>query len=146
VHELQVTATSLEELGSRIAKRDDAEVFAIAEPGGGVIALLDGMFNYMQTLFDPVAAGTSSAVVRYDLTLPDNSIRRYAVKVADGRCEIATEDETPATVTLSMSAADHIRMTCGQLNMVKAFMKRRIKLQGDLATARRTGTWFGGGS
>ena len=54
----------------------------------------------------------------------------------------AAGSERPATVTLSLSLPNFLRLIAGELNGMQAFMSGALKLKGDMMLAQTMQTWF----
>ena len=132
----------LNALGEGVNGLDDAAIREYVDGHGGE-DLLHSLMQSMQRSFNPAIAGDARAVICYRLTQEGRPSAAYLLSVADGKCALSRDEGQPPTVTLEMLVPDFVRMNVGQLNMVSAFLKRRIKIKGDLKTARTLGKWFG---
>ena len=120
-------------------KSDDEIVALIKELGED--AFFGGIFETMATRFLPDKAAGKTAVIQYDIAMPD-SVKTYQVVVGGGTCTTSAGAGQEATVTLALSAADFLRLIAGKLNGMQAFMSGKLKLKGDMMLAQTMQGWF----
>jgi putative sterol carrier protein len=98
------------------------------------------VMQQMPTLFQAAKAGNVNATVQFNLTGEGGGT--WAVKVADGKCEV-TEGVTEApTATLTAAAADYLALARGELNAMSAFMSGKLKIIGDMGLMLKFQGWF----
>jgi putative sterol carrier protein len=120
---------------------NDELVSAIQDSPGGIDGFLDQVFEGMKSSFDPHKAGGQQATVQYELTAPDGT-RSYAMRIADGRCEVERGMAESPRVSIKMGVGDFLRLIAGRLNGMTAFMSGKLKVSGDLFFAQTFQTWF----
>ncbi len=59
----------------------------------------------------------------------------YSVKVADGGVNISEGAMDGANIQLTMTPADFLALTSGQLNSMQAFTTGKLKIKGDMQLA-----------
>jgi putative sterol carrier protein len=120
---------------------NDELVAAIQGSAGGLDGFLDQVFEGMKNSFNPQKAGGQQATVQYELTTPEGS-RSYAMRIADGRCEVERGTAESPRVSIKMSVGDFLRLIAGKLNGMQAFMTGKLKVSGDLFFAQTFQSWF----
>lgn len=133
-------ASTPEELRALIEGRSDEEINAGLKASGAGAAL-DKIFQGMAEAFLPEKAGGQSAVVQYDVNAPDGK-HSYQLKIADGKCTLQPGAPESARVTLTLAAADFLRLVTGKLNGQTAFFQGKLKLSGDMMFAQTMQSWF----
>lgn len=130
-------------LGEAIRDQKDEAVLALAAASpGGLDGVLDGLVERLRASFKPEVAAGARAVIRYDVKTPTET-RSYQLHVADGGCETTQGNGATARCVITLSAPDFIRMMCTQLNLLAAYMKRKMKVKGDVMFVKTSGSWFG---
>ena len=99
------------------------------------------IFAEMPKRFDPSKAGDMNMSVQFDLSGDDGG--SWAVKIADGKCDVVKGGVDAPTATVNMSASDYADMTSGKLNPMMAFMGGKIKVDGDLNAVMKVQQLFG---
>jgi putative sterol carrier protein len=138
----QIDASDFSSLKGVVAQKSNEElVSAIQQQEGGVDGVLDKVFAGMAGSFNPAKAGGQQAVVQFEISAPDGS-HEYAVRVADGRCEIDKGRAESPRVTLRAGLGDFLRMITGEANGMQLFMTGKLKVSGDLFFAQTYQSWF----
>ena len=110
----QIDASDFSSLkGTVEAKSNEELVSAIQQQEGGVDGVLDKVFAGMSESFNPDKAAGQQAVVQYEISAPDGT-HEYAMRIADGRCEIERGRAESPRVTVRIGhrrlpAPDHRR-------------------------------------
>ncbi|MFC0037728.1 SCP2 sterol-binding domain-containing protein [Actinomadura rayongensis] len=107
----------------------------------GAERLLDRVFDLMAGHFVAARAGNESGVVQWNVRV-DGTEHVYHVVVENGT---ATRHSGPADkprVTLTLTAADLLRLCAGKLSGVQAVMSGKIKLAGDMMWGAKLPGWF----
>jgi ubiquinone biosynthesis protein UbiJ len=94
----------------------------------------------MRRRFDRVAAG--ELVATFELVV---SGARYAVRVSDGQCSVARRPAPEAGATVTISAADLVRLISGVVEWTRLLAEGRLRLDGDPFLALRFPQLFGVG-
>ena len=95
----------------------------------------------MPAPFNPDKGGGQQAVCQYEINAPD-STHEYAMRIADGRCEIDKGRAESPRVTIRMALADFLRLITGNANGMQLFMTGKLKVSGDLFFAQTYQSWF----
>ena len=95
----------------------------------------------MSESFNPEKAAGQQAVVQYEIGSPDGT-HEYAMRIADGCCEIEQGRAESPRVTIRMGLADFLGLITGKANGMQLFMTGKLKVQGDLFFAQTYQSWF----
>ncbi|HTM20210.1 MAG TPA: SCP2 sterol-binding domain-containing protein [Kofleriaceae bacterium] len=98
--------------------------------------------NSCQEYFDTIqerfladqAAGVDATFV-YELAGPGGGT--WTVTVRDGKAVVASGGAAAPTVTYQMAADNYVKLANGDLNGAKAFLTRKLKVQGSIAMAQK---------
>jgi putative sterol carrier protein len=132
---------SAQDLAAAVDDKSDDELTQLIKDMSGDEGIIETIFKNMPTRFLADKAAGKSAVVQYDINLPDGT-ENWQVVIADGACTTAKGTEKEASVTLISSGPDFLRLIAGKLNGVQAFMSGKLKLKGDMMLAQSMQTWF----
>ncbi len=99
------------------------------------------LFQRMPAQFDASRAGDMNAAVQFDLSGDDGG--KWAVNIADGKCDVVEGGIDSPTASVMMDADDYNKMVSGKLNPMMAFMSGKIKVEGDLNTVMKVQQLFG---
>jgi putative sterol carrier protein len=100
------------------------------------------IFDQMVKEFQPEKAGNLRAKFQFRLSGEDGG--DWVVAVANKQCHVTEGVSDKPDVTISMDAADFVKMVNGELQPVVAFMQGKIKLQGDMNLAMKVQELFSG--
>jgi putative sterol carrier protein len=98
-------------------------------------------FALIEERFDASKAAGTNGTILFDLSGEEGG--KWAVKIADGSCNVVEGSIESPTTTLAMSADDFVGMVNGTVNAMAAFMQGKIKMQGDMGLAMKFQTIFG---
>lgn len=127
-----------EMLAAAIKGKSDAEIAGFAE-SMGVESLLDRTFDGMTTALNPEKA--KDAVIGYEVG-HGGTVYPYAVVIKDRTATIEKRVPTDARVTLKLSVPDYLRLITGQLPVMRAVIRRRLRIAGDRKFAREMQEMF----
>jgi putative sterol carrier protein len=138
----QIDASDYASLKAAVDQRSNEELVGdIQRQEGGVDGVLEKVFAGMSGSFNPEKAAGQQAVVQYEVTAPDGS-HEYAMRIADGRCQVDRgRAESPRT-TIRIGLADFLRLITGEANAMQLFMTGKLKVAGDLFFAQTYQSWF----
>ena len=105
------------------------------------MASMTDLFNEMPKRFDASRAGDMNVSVLFDLSGDDGG--KWAVQIADGKCNVVEGGVDSPTASVMMDAGDYKKMTSGDLNPMMAFMSGKIKVDGDLNSVMKVQQLFG---
>jgi putative sterol carrier protein len=138
----QIDATDFASLKAAVEARSNEQLVSdIQQQEGGVDGVLEKVFDGMSGSFNPDKAAGQQAVVQYEVTAPDGS-HEYAMRIADGRCEIERGQAESPRVSLRIGLADFLRLITGAANGMQLFMTGKLKVSGDLFFAQTYQSWF----
>ena len=138
----QIDASDFSSLKEAVEQKSNEElVSSIQQQEGGVDGVLDKVFTGMSESFNPEKAAGQQAVVQYEIGAPDGS-HEYAMRIADGRCEIDRARAESPRVGLRIGLADFLRLITGGANGMQLFMTGKLKVSGDLFFAQTYQSWF----
>jgi putative sterol carrier protein len=138
----QIDASDYPSLKGAVEQRSNEElVSAIQQQEGGVDGVLDQVFAGMSESFSAAKAGGQQATVQYEISAPDGT-HEYAMRIADGRCEIDKGRAESPRVTIRIALADFLRLITGNANGMQLFMTGKLKVSGDLFFAQTYQSWF----
>lgn len=138
----QIDASDFSSLSAAVEQRSNEElVNAIQQQDGGVDGVLEKVFAGMAESFSAARAAGQQATVQYEISSPDG-IHEYAMRIADGRCEIAKGRAESPRVTIRSGLADFLRLITGKANGMQLFMTGKLKVSGDLFFAQTYQSWF----
>jgi putative sterol carrier protein len=138
----QIDATDFTTLSASVGQLSGDEILAgVQSQPGGPDAFLDQVFAGMQGAFNPSKAGDQQATIQYEIGVPDGT-RPYAMRIADGRCEVQRGTAESPRVTIRVGLVDFLRLITGKVNGVQLFMTGKLKVSGDLFFAQTYQGWF----
>jgi putative sterol carrier protein len=107
-------------------------------------AVLEGIFWQMPQHVNREAAAGMKATVRWRITHDaDDGADVYELQIDDGRCRVRRgEGDTDPKVTITLDAAEFIRVATANSDPMQAYFKGRIKLEGDIMVAARLQALF----
>jgi putative sterol carrier protein len=132
---------SAQDLAAVVGDKSDDELTQLIKDMSGDEGIIETIFKNMPARFLADKAAGKSAVVQYDINLPDGT-DSWQVVIADGACTTAKGTDKEASVTLISSGPDFLRLIAGKLNGVQAFMSGKLKLKGDMMLAQSMQAWF----
>lgn len=105
--------------------------------------MLDEIVSRMEDEFAPERADDLEAVIQFDLEgRPDGGADSYQITITNNTC--ATTKGTPVkpTVTVTLGAADFLKMTTGVVNGVNLYLTGKLKMDGAMMLLTRLTTVF----
>lgn len=97
-------------------------------------------FETMVTLFNPAAAGSLKKTLQWNIT--GEEAGKYALKIADGTCELIKGGVEKADISLTVSDKDWLAVAEGKLDAMNAFASGKLKLTGDMMLAMKVPQLF----
>ena len=138
----QIDASDFAALKQAVESRSNEELVGdIQQQEGGIDGVLEQVFAGMAGSFNPEKAAGQQADVQYEITGPDGT-HEYAMRIADGRCEIDPGRAESPRVSLRIALADFLRLITGAANGMQLFMTGKLKVSGDLFFAQTYQSWF----
>jgi alkyl sulfatase BDS1-like metallo-beta-lactamase superfamily hydrolase len=137
-----LTPLSYEELAEFAGGFSDAELADLmASPERTV--LLDAFFGRMVANANPDKIKDQDAVIHFEITdRPDGGTDRYELVVRDGACTVTRNAGETARVTVALDGPRFVRVASGKADGAKLFLRRKIRINGDLVFGGRVFSWF----
>ena len=105
--------------------------------------ILDEVFARFPALFRPDRAGSTNAVIHWNVTeRPDGGEDTYEVVIVDGTCTTSPIPEREPKLALTLSPVDFMKVISGEANPVMMFMTGKLKAKGDLGLAANIANLF----
>jgi putative sterol carrier protein len=120
---------------------DDRLEQALRTPMRRVV--LDGIFWQMPQHLDRTRASGVDVTVRWEVTgRSDGGVDTYDLVLGGGRARVRRGAKGDARLTITLGAAELVRLASGGLDPMQAYYKRRIKLGGDIMLAAKLTALF----
>ena len=107
----------------------------------GIDTTLAEIFAGMQEAFQPDKAGSTSAIIQYDVDT-DEGTKSWTVNIADGTCQTSEGAADNPRITLQVGLVNFVRLIFGQANGQQLFMTGKLKLKGDMMFAMQMQNYF----
>ena len=105
--------------------------------------ILDVIFARMPGLFRPEKAGSTSAVIHWNITeRPDGGTDLYELVIADGTCTLSPTPQHEPKLAITVAPLDFFKIASGAGNPMMMFMTGKLKAKGDLALAANIANLF----
>lgn len=122
--------------------RSDDEILAWVHSVGGSYSTLAAAFLCMKEAFQAERAGDQSAVIRWQVMMPERQLVSYELEVTDGECSVSHGEQLDANVVLRLELADFLRLITGCLDGVAAYRSGKLTITGDIELATALSGWF----
>lgn len=119
----------------------DAQINEVLS-GANRSKILDAIFGHMPGTFRPERAGSTNAVIHWNITGGENGPDIYELVIADGTCTLSPTPAAQPKVALTMSPVDFVKIVSGNGNPVMMFMTGKLKAKGDLGLASNIANLF----
>ncbi|MEU5562943.1 SCP2 sterol-binding domain-containing protein [Micromonospora musae] len=105
--------------------------------------VLGEVFHRMPSLFRADRAGSTNAVIHWDITgRPDGGSDTYEVVIENGACTVTETPQREPKLTLTMGPVEFLKIVSGGANPVMMFMTGKLKAKGDLGLAANIANLF----
>ncbi|MGN9908170.1 SCP2 sterol-binding domain-containing protein [Phytohabitans sp. LJ34] len=105
--------------------------------------ILDEVFARMPSLFRPDRAGSTNAVIHWNVTdRPDGGVDTYEVVIENGVCTLSPSPDRDPKLSLTMGPVEFLKVVSGAGNPVMMFMTGKLKAKGDLGLAANIANLF----
>jgi putative sterol carrier protein len=105
--------------------------------------VLDEVFNRMPTLFRADRAGSTQAVVHWNITGgPGGSTDTYETVIENGACTVTNQPARDPKLAMTMGPVEFLKVVSGDGNPMMMFMTGKIKAKGDLGLAAQIAKLF----
>jgi len=133
----QIDASDFSALSAAVEQNSNEElVAAIQQQEGGVGAVLGQVFAGMAESFNPAKAAGQEATVQYEISSPAGT-HEWAMRIADGRCEVEEGKAESPRVTIRIGLADFLGLITGKAAGMQLFMTGKLKVKGDMGAAMK---------
>jgi len=128
---------------AQLVKSASADQIKAAMQGEQRTAILDEIFVRMSGLFRPDRAGSTNAVIHWNVgDRPDGGVDTYELVIADGACTLSPKPEHEPKLALTLGAVDFLKVVSGNGNPMMMFMTGKLKAKGDLGLAANIANLF----
>jgi putative sterol carrier protein len=98
--------------------------------------VLDAIFSKFPDLFRADRAGSTSAVIHWNISgRTDGGTDTYELVIADGKCVLSPSPEHDPKLAVTVAPVDFVKVVSGNGNPVMMFMTGKLKAKGDLGLA-----------
>ncbi len=116
-----------------------AEVMASDSRG----KILDEVFNRMPALFRADRAGSTQAVIHWNITGgAGGSTDTYETVIENGACTVTDQPVRDPKLSMTMDPVTFLKVVSGDGNPMMMFMTGKIKAKGDLGLAAQVAKLF----
>ena len=128
------TALDAVQVAGVIAKAKDSHLQDVMR-GGFRGVVLGEIFRRFPEYLDQRSADKLKLAACFKIGGGPNGDDRYLVEIDRGDVTITPEGEGKRSVTIALGGAEFLKLATGNLNPTIAFMKGKLKVKGDLASA-----------
>ncbi|MDZ5445565.1 SCP2 sterol-binding domain-containing protein [Micromonospora sp. 4G57] len=105
--------------------------------------ILSEVFNRMPSLFRADRAGSTNAVIHWNITgRPDGGADTYEIVIENGACTVSDTAQRDPKLSLTMGPVEFLKIVSGGGNPVMMFMTGKLKAKGDLGLAANIANLF----
>jgi putative sterol carrier protein len=105
--------------------------------------ILDAIFTKFPSLFRPDRAGSTNAVIHWNVGgAPDGGVDTYELVVSDGVCTLSPSADNDPKLAITVGPVDFIKVVSGNGNPMMMFMTGKLKAKGDLGLAANIANLF----
>jgi putative sterol carrier protein len=105
--------------------------------------ILNEVFSRMPSLFRADRAGSTNAVIHWNITgRADGGTDTYEVVIENGTCTVNETAERDPKLSLTMGPVEFLKIVSGNANPVMMFMSGKLKAKGDLGLAANIANLF----
>jgi putative sterol carrier protein len=128
--------------GKLVKSASDAQLTELMS-GASRKKVLDEIFHRMPQGFRPDRAGSTNAVIHWNITgAPDGGADSYELVIADGACTLSETPSHDPKLAITMGGVDFLKLVSGNANPVMMFMTGKLKAKGDLTLASSIANLF----
>ncbi|MEU0076630.1 SCP2 sterol-binding domain-containing protein [Micromonospora tulbaghiae] len=105
--------------------------------------ILSEVFNRMPALFRADRAGSTNAVIHWNITgRPDGGTDTYEIVIENGTCTASETATRDPKLSLTVGPVEFLKIVSGGANPVMMFMTGKLKAKGDLGLAANIANLF----
>jgi putative sterol carrier protein len=137
-----VSAVEPAQFAQLVKSTPDSKI-AEAMSGAQRTAILDEILGRFPALFRPDKAGSTNAVLQWDITgRPDGGVDTYQVIIENGACTTAPGADRDPRLTVTLGGVEFVKLVGGAANPMMMFMTGKLKAKGDLGLAANLANLF----
>jgi putative sterol carrier protein len=124
----------------KAASKDQLEALMASDERAKI---LDAVFNRFPGQFRADRAGSTNAVIHWNITgRPDGGVDTYEVVIADGACTLSPSPQAEPKLSVTTGGVDFLQLISGGANPMMMFMTGKLKAKGDLGLAANLANLF----
>ena len=124
--------------GAQSARNADTVFLGGARNAGGTS--IRERFDTLEQRFKPDAAKGVNVKLQFKLSGDDGG--EWYVEIKDGKCKVKKGTGPNPDATLIASAKDYKKIADGEMNKMVAFLRGKLKVEGDKDKLKPFDTWF----
>jgi putative sterol carrier protein len=105
------------------------------------IQVLDAIFERLPSRFRADRAGTTEAVIHWNVTSPSGTAT-YEIAISGGACTSGAVTTSDPKLALTLGGADFLTLIAGTANPTMMFMTGKLKVKGDPMLAASVANFF----
>jgi len=106
-------------------------------------AILDTIFSRFPELFRADRAGSTNAIIHWNITgAPDGGTDSYELVIAGGACTLSPSPDQEPKLAITVGPVDFLKVVSGNGNPMMMFMTGKLKAKGDLGLAANIANLF----
>jgi putative sterol carrier protein len=83
-----------------------------------------------------------AGVIKFKISAEGGEVDRWFVALRNGECETGQDSEETPRTTISLDALNFLKLVTGNANPIELFLRRRIRVYGDLIFAAKLSGFF----
>jgi putative sterol carrier protein len=103
--------------------------------------ILDTIFEQLPSRFRPDRAGTTEAVIHWNVSSPERT-DTYEIAISRGTCTSGPATAADPKLVLTLSGVDFLNLIAGTANPTMMFMTGKLKVKGDPMLAASIANFF----
>lgn len=98
------------------------------------------MTETLPQAFIPEKAIGIDSIIQFKFT--GSEVSEWYVVIKDGKCDVTKGVHAEPKMTMTVDADSYIKISTGELDATVAFMKGKVKVNGDMSIALKMGQFF----
>jgi putative sterol carrier protein len=137
-----LTSADPQQFAQLVKSTPDAKIADVMQ-GDQRDKILNAVFSRMPSLFGADRAGSTNAVIHWNITgRPDGGTDTYEVVIENGTCTVSETAGREPRLSLTMGPVEFLKVVTGNANPVMMFMSGKLKAKGDLGLAANIANLF----
>lgn len=129
------------EFAKLVKSTPDAKIAEVMS-GGSRGKILAEVFDRMPTLFRADRAGSTRAVIHWNITGGPGGSDAYETVIENGACTVTNQPVRDPKLAMTMDPVTFLKVVTGDGNPMMMFMTGKIKARGDLGLAAQVAKLF----